>query len=271
MIEQNISSALILEDDADWDLRIKSQMRQFAEASQMLFQPVIGTANQLLDPSFPTPKHGQKPQSFTIGQHLITPAKSSPYGDLDRWDFLWVGHCGTRFAHASDETVPLGRVVIPNDPSVAESQHLNMQFGNSEIFDEYPPHTRVVSHAKDAVCTVGYAISQRGARKMLHEAGLVRMDDPIDIVFQYVCDGNGRPRANCLTVQPQLFQTHRPIGRESSFSDISDRGDAFNEKAFTRNIRWSTRLNYQQLLDGTEDYVDLFKDGEVADERISSG
>lgn len=39
MIEQRISLALILEDDADWDIRIKRQMRDFAKASRLLVQP----------------------------------------------------------------------------------------------------------------------------------------------------------------------------------------------------------------------------------------
>ncbi|EKG12091.1 hypothetical protein MPH_10802 [Macrophomina phaseolina MS6] len=32
IVEENITSALILEDDSDWDIRIKSQMRYFARA-----------------------------------------------------------------------------------------------------------------------------------------------------------------------------------------------------------------------------------------------
>jgi GR25 family glycosyltransferase involved in LPS biosynthesis len=36
VVEQNLTSALILEDDADWDVRIKPQLRDFALSSQAL-------------------------------------------------------------------------------------------------------------------------------------------------------------------------------------------------------------------------------------------
>lgn len=48
-----------------------------------------------------------------------------------------------------------------------------------------------------------------------------------------------------------------------------DYGDEYNEQAFSKNIRWSTRLNFAKLLRGQEDYVDLFKDGEERDARIA--
>ena len=34
--------------------------------------------------------------------------------------------------------------------------------------------------------------------------------------------------------------------------------------AFTKNIRWSARLDFPNLVDGETDYIDLFKDGEEA-------
>ena len=60
MIEQNITSALILEDDADWDIRIKHQMRAFAKASRLRVQPLSGTSDRFLDPTHPQPKGDEK-------------------------------------------------------------------------------------------------------------------------------------------------------------------------------------------------------------------
>lgn len=73
----------------------------------------------------------------------------------------------------------------------------------------------------------------------------------------------------CLTVQPQLFQYYRPAGNKSSFSDISDYGIDYNEQAFTRNVRWSIRVNFRKLVDGSTDYIDQFKDGEEADPELN--
>jgi hypothetical protein len=83
------------------------------------------------------------------------------------------------------------------------------------------------------------------------------------MMLRSVCDGvDGRPIRTCLTVQPQLFQHHRPVGAKSTFSDISDHGSEYNDRAFTKNIRWSTRVNFPKLVDGDVDYIDLFKDGD---------
>ena len=52
MIEQNLGSALILEDDADWDVRIKTQMRDWALSARQLVQPLKSDAEQFLDPTY---------------------------------------------------------------------------------------------------------------------------------------------------------------------------------------------------------------------------
>ena len=264
MIEQDITSALVLEDDADWDIRIKHQMSDFAKASRLLVQPLSGTSDRFLDPTHPQPKQDQRPQDFDIRKEVSSEPSTSPYGDIDRWDILWLGHCGSRFPRASDRNVPLGRAVIYDDETVPEPQHVKMQFGDSELIEGYPAHTRVVSRAWMNTCTMGYGISLLGARRLLYELSVNKMTGTTDMMLRSVCHGSEeRPVHTCLTVQPQLFQHHRPIGLKSSFSDISDHGSDYNEKAFTRNVRWSTRVNFRKLLDGLTDYIDLFKDGEA--------
>ncbi|KAK7732139.1 hypothetical protein SLS57_001119 [Botryosphaeria dothidea] len=263
IVEENITSALILEDDSDWDVRIKSQMQDFARASRLLPQPLPGTPERFLDPTYPRPAAGQVPENFILGEDRTTVPSTSPYGDLDRWDVLWLGHCGVRFPRASDENAPLGRVVIPDDATVPEPQHIDKQYGTDELQREYPAHTRVVSRARVGTCTLAYGISQPGARRFLYELGVRRMSGNTDMMFRSICDGvDDRPIRTCLTVQPQLFQHHRPVGSKLAYSDISDHGDGYNERAYTKNIRWSTRLNFPKLADGRTDYIDLFKDGE---------
>jgi hypothetical protein len=266
MVEQNIASALVLEDDADWDLRIKSQMQDFARASRLLVQPVPGTSDQFLDPTYPQPSKGQQPKNFEVGKEHTAEPTTSPYGDIDRWDLFWLGHCGCRFPRASDINAPLGRAVILNDTTVPEPQHVAMEFGNDELITEYPAHTRVVSRARMNTCTLGYALSLPGARRLLYELAVHKITGTTDMMFRSVCDGvDDRPIRTCLTVQPQLFQHHRPVGPKSTFSDISDHGSDYNDRAFTKNIRWSVRLNFPKLIDGQMDYIDLFKDGEHSD------
>lgn len=265
-MEQNIQSALVLEADADWDIRIKQQMRQFAQASRLLLQPLAGTDDAFLDPTNPQPNPSDQPSSYDILEYELenptTQPVTSPYGDLHRWDLLWLGHCGSRFPWASDGNAPLGRAVISNDDTVPEKHYIDIEMGDHQLSTSYPDHTRVVSRARVNTCTLAHAYSQQGARKFLYELGINRISDPTDMMFRAMCDGSGgRPLATCLTVQPQLFQHHRPRGPKAKESEISSHGDGFNEHSFTANVRWSTRINLPKLVLGETDYFDLYPDG----------
>ena len=272
IVEQNLTSALILEDDVDWDVRIKSQMRDFARASRMLLQPLPLTLDSSLYPTYPQAVEGRKAQDFDVNQNRVTKPSTSPYGDVDGWDLLWLGHCGSKFPPSNTGAMPISRAIIPNDHTVPEPQHIKMQFGTDELVEEYPPHTRVVSRAHENTCILAYGISQQGARRLLHELGLNKLDGNTDIMLRSICDGtNDRIMRTCLTVQPQIFQHHRPRGPKSRFSDITDHGSEYNQQTYTRNVRWSTRLNLPKLIEGDTDYIDLFEDGEPGDDSLGFG
>ncbi|KAM0714111.1 hypothetical protein Q7P37_011075 [Cladosporium fusiforme] len=241
IVEQNLTSALVLEDDVDWDIRIKSQMTDFAKAARLLIQPLPRTNDEYLDPTYPKPRvRNEGHMDFRLDeQHVVSEPTQSAFGDLHRWDLLWLGHCGARFPRATDENTPLGRVVMA-DNTVPEPQHLDMEFGNDELTSEYPAHTRVVSRARVNTCSLAYGVSQAGARRFLYELGVQGTVGPFDLMLQDVCDGNdARQVATCLSVQPQLFQHHRPVGSRAGFSDIDNYDDGYNDHATTSNIRLS--------------------------------
>lgn len=161
----------------------------------------------------------------------------------------------------------MGRAIVLHDETVPEPQHIEMQFADHQLQQDYPPHTRLVARAHKNTCSIGYALSQQGARRFLYTLGLVHIWGPTDMSIDAFCDGSpefGVPPHICLTPRPQIFQHHRPVGKKATFSDISTHGDEINKQAFTRNIRWSTRLNIEKLLTGETDYVDLFQDGAPA-------
>jgi hypothetical protein len=60
MVAQNLESALIVEDDVDWDVEIKQEMRRLSDAVR----------------------------DFT----MVDEDEKSPYGKA--WDVLWIGHSG---------------------------------------------------------------------------------------------------------------------------------------------------------------------------------
>jgi hypothetical protein len=266
IVAQDLSSALIVEDDVDWDIHLKSQLYAFAGAVQVLTQPLASNNARYADPTFPTPSEGMDPEEIHIGPNSLPPATLaphlSPYGD--NWDMLWLGHCGTRFPDKErDRNLPRGRVLLA-DETVPASQHVSLQFGTDELVTRYANHTRAVHHTAEGVCSLAYAVTQRAARQILYDLGLKKLRGPFDIMLREYCDGlQGRKVRNCYTAQPQYFQHHRPIGYKSKNSDINGVGDGddeFNPNAHTFNIRWSTRMNMQRLVDGDTDFEDQWPD-----------
>ncbi|KAK3186261.1 hypothetical protein K4F52_005025 [Lecanicillium sp. MT-2017a] len=259
IVSRNLSSALIFEDDVDWDIRIRDQLQDFARSSRALIQPLADHSGSYADPTYPEAPADTETGPTEFKLDYLRPTTNptlSPYGD--DWDVLWLGHCGMHFPFAKN-AIPKGRVVHENDDTVAEKKHLWTFNKPFTLKEDYAEHTRVVHHSQEGVCSLGYAVSQRGARRLLHEVALKDMSDAYDILLRFFCEGtHGRRRATCLTTQPALFHHHRPVGPNSAASDIGNHGEGFHATASTDMLRWSVRLNAEALLDGRTDYVDQF-------------
>jgi hypothetical protein len=236
-----------MEDDMDWDVRLKPQLELVAK-----------------------------------GARAILPTKTnprSPYGD--DWDLLWLGHCGEPFPEDLEENKKLkvddpGRVAmsrkytILNDATVPPLANVT----GLVKFKEYPEHTRWVHVSAAPICTFAYALSQRGARKVLYSLSVNGIHDPYDNALAGMCRRStaslvpNRPAAGdrgldlqCVSVTPPLFFHHRPKGSVAGDSDINkvEKDDTLvkqgkdgkvREKGSTENIVWSTRLNIGNLITG---------------------
>ncbi|KAB5566798.1 glycosyltransferase family 25 protein [Coniochaeta sp. 2T2.1] len=262
VVRRNLTSALIMEDDVDWDIHIRQQLRNFARSSRALTQPLEGQQpGTYADPTYGPAAAGKREgpmheMNLDSLPNTIDPV-TSPYGD--DWDVLWFGHCGQRFANKDDKNVPKGRVVQSDDKTVAQKRYLGsvlpLDYGQ-----QYPDHTRVVSHVQDGLCSLAYAVSQRGARALLLDTGLKDFSAAFDILLHWACSGEyGRGYHRCLTVIPGLIQHHRPAGPRNKNSDISGHG-GMQEKPETHEIRYSVRLNAEEILAGGTNYVDQFPD-----------
>ncbi|KAH7324214.1 hypothetical protein B0I35DRAFT_423740 [Stachybotrys elegans] len=261
IVKLKLSSALILEDDIDWDVRIKDQLYDFALSAQALAQPLEGSNQTYTDSA-----HSNDPEyplTFAIPFERLPrtrPVQASPYGD--NWDVLWIGHCGMSFPF-KHTAVPKGSVVHRNDFTVPNRRHL---WGYNEPFtlkESFQDHTSVVHHAQEGVCTFAYAVSYKGAVKMLEDVALSDMSDAFDFLLRFFCEGDRGMRAHkCLAHQPGLFFSHRPRGPLKSDSDIRDKGDGFRDKAYTDMVRLSVRLNAHAIIDGTE-LTDQYPDEDI--------
>ena len=130
-IASDLDTAMILEDDVDWDLAIKAQM------------PLISDAVR----------------NFS----RVDPNDTAPYGRS--WDVLWLGHCGEiteldTFRFEFNDTT-LGRPA-PWDRYVGWSK---FKIGNVK------EGHRVMQMARLPVCSFGYALNREKAQKVLTWAG----------------------------------------------------------------------------------------------------
>lgn len=207
-----------MEDDADWDTSLKSQLHLFAQASQYISG--IG-ANPKAQPW-------------------------SPYGD--DWDLLWLGHCGSsikpndarRFVVENDATVPGPRRRVNQAlKDLVDTEELGL--GNN---------TRVIFQTNAGRCTHAYALSYRGARRVLATLSAMRRFDPFDVALSRIC--RDEPRFKCLSVFPQLIGSYERLISDDDDAPVKGRPLALPGWG-TPNIVHSTRLNMVRLLAGNKE------------------
>lgn len=193
-MKDNISTALIIESDADWDMRIHEILPGIANASRAIaYWPFTAAGH---------------PRDFAT--------EISPYGD--NWDILWIGHCGTGLDGGN------GRVYSIKDPTVPPANKEYTFAGRPEP-KQHPEGTRIVFEFSSTTCTSGYAISNQGARKM--KKFLSESNKNIDIRMSNLC--TQEPTLLCLSVWPQVITAapsesnikHKP-GETAPGADVED-------------------------------------------------
>ncbi|TRX96439.1 hypothetical protein FHL15_002711 [Xylaria flabelliformis] len=223
IVEEDLESALIIEDDMDWDVRLKTQLKEVAKGAR----------------------------------HFMPPGKtsSSPYGDS--WDVLWLGHCGEVFPEQLPENEGKPehpKYTILNDQTLPPPGKLT----GLVDFASHPAFTRWVHVSGGPICSFAYALSQSGARKVLFDLSIDHLGGAFDNALAAFCrDGASGNldglRAKCLSVTPPVFFHHRAKGRLSSDSDIQGFTNTdVREKGTTENIMWSARNNLRNMMLGLE-------------------
>ncbi|TVY84973.1 hypothetical protein LSUE1_G000848, partial [Lachnellula suecica] len=273
VVHQNLTTALIFEDDGDWDIRLRQQLHLFARASRLLtagFDISQYPVETVTNPETPEKsiynESSQNPISPTIISLPLSllPATHSPhpYGDPASWDVLWLGHCGVAFPRPPETDKLSSKSIVlthANDSTVPLPEYLRAHpFGPLDaLAQSHPAHTRVYHRASGgALCTVAYAVSQRGARRLLHEFGVKKWSRIFDVEMGEWCAGSeASDERTCITSQPPIFSHHHPLGGES---DIGGLGGGYARSVETKYVRKSVRMNLEALLRGAreEDLVD---------------
>lgn len=219
IVDNRLASALIMEDDMDWDVSIKGQLSQFA-----------------------------------VGAREITESPSvdggSPYGD--NWDLLWLGHCGELFPEMVEpklDNPDTRKYLIENDQTVPSFKNIKGMIK----WQDYPERTRFVHRTGGPICTFAYALSYTGAQKVLYALSVDGLHGPFDNALSDLCRYQFY-NTRCVSATPAYFFHHKPKGYMSKDSDIQGygAGGEIREKGMTENIVYSARLNIVQLLTGKE-------------------
>jgi hypothetical protein len=228
MVERRVGSALIFEDDADWDVALKYQLLQFARGSRFL----LNTSNNT--------------------------APLSPYGD--GWDILWIGHCATK-PDPDDNR----RWVISDDPTVVPP-HARDEFDKPDMTHwENPPNgdrsTRIVHISSWNNCATGYIISLKGAEKVLYHMSMLPFNEPVDIGMGLMCMFK-KSNFTCISPFPTLIGISKPAGNTSRWSDLdhAPEDQHFEEKGHSERLSFSTRQNIDRLLLSEDKFISQFPD-----------
>ncbi|KAI1646879.1 glycosyltransferase family 25 protein [Daldinia loculata] len=241
IVEEDLGSALIMEDDMDWDVRLKPQLERIAQGARALLSSASNP--------------------------------NSPYGD--DWDLMWLGHCGEVFPETLDENKEKPaddagiqymsrKFVIENDSTVPPRDRIT----GLVDFKSHPEFTRWVHITGAPICTFAYALSQRGARKVLLDLSVDHLTGAFDNALAGLCRravstwgiqdvakaGDRGLDAKCISVTPPVFFHHKARGLVNADSDIQtvQDGGQVREKGRTENIVWSARNNIKNMVMGAQ-------------------
>ena len=238
-LDSGLETALILEDDVDWDIRLRSVQIPLAASA----------ARTLLPPARPF-----SPFAKADGNH------TQYWGDHGSWDLLYLGHCGDYFNEVTYEgLVPTEKPfdlsdlphVVYQDPSLPIRSELH-PFTQS-LFDalKMPEHARAFHRSKFPLCSFGYAVTRPAAERLLSDLAPAKLRPKgpraFDVALLHACSKGSKtpsptPRRNpnphpdpqmrhryaspglrCWTVNSELFH-HMP-----GESQIAQIGQAVGE------------------------------------------
>ncbi|KAF2729370.1 hypothetical protein EJ04DRAFT_546334 [Polyplosphaeria fusca] len=239
-LDSDLETALILEDDVDWDVRLRSvQVPLAASAARSLLPPARSSS----------------PWAHTNGNN------TQYWGNPASWDLLYLGHCGDYFNEVTEKGLvsqnrPWNLSDIPHavydDPSLPLKTDLHPF--TETLFDTLgvDDHQRVLHRSKFPLCSFGYAVTRPAAERLLADLAPPSLRPKgaraFDVALLHACNKgaqtpsppgpkNPKPHPNprlrhkyasaglrCWTVNSELFH-HMP-----GASQIAAIGDAMGEK-----------------------------------------
>ncbi|PNS17964.1 Procollagen galactosyltransferase 1 [Sphaceloma murrayae] len=182
-LESKHETILIMEDDMDWDIRMRTvQIPRAAAAVRSLLQPA-----------------------------------TSYWGNTKAWDVLYLGHCGDwlqKLEKGFDSIEPSNLTSRPHivykDPTMPRREELH-PFSRKFLDSlQLPERTRAIHASGHALCTFAYAVNRRSAKKILEEIAPISRPESFafDAAMLLGCQHRG---LQCYTVNPEIFHHQKGL------------------------------------------------------------
>ncbi|KAK5112304.1 hypothetical protein LTR85_011576 [Meristemomyces frigidus] len=181
-LDSGLETVMILEDDVDWDIHIRTTQIPAAAAA----------VRQLTSA-----------QTKSAGQLKYKSGMNNYWGNSSTWDILYLGHCGDIFKPSSwsfrvprimyeDKTLPPRTDMHPYTQKFLESI-------------DVPEDTRVVHQSVFPLCTFGFALTRNAAYRLLNEVAFRESNGgtmAYDVRVLEACRDYG---FRCWSANPELF------------------------------------------------------------------
>lgn len=176
VVQSDFESALILEDDVDWDVNLREQMRNAGKAMRNLH--AVDNHNQTYE------------------------NEQAPY--TTDWDVFWIGHCGEDVTPAVEAGNGSGEYEAWDDASVIPKHKYQGWAHNSVMLLKNGQRAVVRSHGP--ICTFAYAVTKAGARRVLELTGSGQ-SQAFDTMMSSLCRDN---KLKCFSLVPEVMHEYTP-------------------------------------------------------------
>jgi len=173
---------------------------------------------------------------------------SAPYG-LD-WDVMHLGASKVDIAPAPFDVLHAPYPDTNTDPQTACDSASSKWWCWRRILEMYsaPPETRVIVPSYKPLGLVALAVTQTGARRLLYELSVRRLDTGLDWSIRDLLVAG---RVKGWTVVPPLFSSWKTGG--TADSDINGKiGAGAKKKAGSPGLAWSSRIALAKAMDEVE-------------------
>ncbi|KAF2196520.1 hypothetical protein GQ43DRAFT_404931 [Delitschia confertaspora ATCC 74209] len=167
-LDSPLETALVLEDDVDWDIRLRTTQIPLAAA--------------------------------TIRQLLGNSSTLDYWGSLT-WEILYLGHCGDMLKPSRLETLAHQTY---EDTTLPPTERLHSRTSKLLLDLGIPEHTRLAHRSYFPLCTFGYAVTRASAQKILDSYNKEGENgcQAFDVRILEACRDHDW---KCYTINPELF------------------------------------------------------------------